>query len=76
MVMSIIESLTSKTAKRFDPFPTFKFHVQVGDITEAAFTELMDFIRTFRFERLGVFPYSHEEDTPAFNNFNDTISER
>jgi phage tail-like protein len=39
MVMSIIESLTTKTGKRFDPFPTFKFHVQVGDITEAAFSD-------------------------------------
>ena len=39
MAMSIIESLTTKTGKRFDPFPTFKFHVQVGDITEAAFTD-------------------------------------
>ena len=30
---------SAKTARRVDPFPTFKFHVAVGDITEAAFTE-------------------------------------
>lgn len=35
-----ISSATStKTAQRLDPFATFKFHVAVGDITEAAFTE-------------------------------------
>jgi phage tail-like protein len=30
---------STKTAKRVDPFPTFKFHVAVGDITEAAFMD-------------------------------------
>ena len=30
---------STKTARRVDPFPTFKFHVAVGDITEAAFAE-------------------------------------
>ena len=30
---------STKTAQRVDPFPTFKFHVEVGNITEAAFTE-------------------------------------
>jgi ribosomal protein S12 methylthiotransferase len=44
--------------------------------TEEAHLELMDFLRTFRFERLGVFPYSHEEDTPAFRNFEDRISHK
>lgn len=29
----------TKTAKRLDPFPTFKFHVTLGDLTEAAFME-------------------------------------
>ncbi len=33
--------------------------------TEAEFEELADFVRTARFERLGVFPYSHEPGTPA-----------
>ena len=30
---------STSTAKRIDPFPTFKFHVSVGDITEAYFTQ-------------------------------------
>jgi ribosomal protein S12 methylthiotransferase len=33
--------------------------------TEAEFAELGDFIQEARFERLGVFPYSYEPDTPA-----------
>jgi len=39
MGMPISGSGSTKTAQRVDPFPTFKFHVEVGDITEAAFTE-------------------------------------
>jgi ribosomal protein S12 methylthiotransferase len=33
--------------------------------TEADFEELYDFCEDFRFERMGVFTYSREEDTPA-----------
>lgn len=33
--------------------------------TEAQFQELMDFVENARFERLGAFAYSQEEDTPA-----------
>jgi ribosomal protein S12 methylthiotransferase len=44
--------------------------------TAEAFQELLDFLRAFRFERLGVFPYSHEEDTPAYENFQDEIPEK
>jgi ribosomal protein S12 methylthiotransferase len=33
--------------------------------TEAEFGELVDFVAATRFERLGVFPYSFEGDTPA-----------
>jgi ribosomal protein S12 methylthiotransferase len=40
---------------------------------DEAFQELMDYIAEFRFERLGVFPYSHEEDTPAYRQFEDHI---
>lgn len=63
-----------------------KFRAQVPDValrttvltgfpgeTEEAFAELMDFITTFRFERLGVFPYSHEEDTPAHGALRDLV---
>ena len=34
--------------------------------TEKEFEELKDFVRQSRFERMGVFVYSHEEDTPAY----------
>lgn len=33
---------------------------------EEEFAELSEFVKEFRFDRLGVFAYSHEEDTPAF----------
>ena len=33
--------------------------------TQAQHEELIEFIRELRFDRLGVFPYSPEEDTPA-----------
>lgn len=41
--------------------------------TEADFEALLDFIRTVRFDRLGVFPYSHEDDTYGFRSFEDEI---
>jgi len=37
------------------------------------FEELKQFVREMRFERLGVFPYSHEEDTFASETYEDTI---
>lgn len=33
--------------------------------TEAEFEELLEYVKSARFERLGVFPYSYEPDTPA-----------
>lgn len=35
--------------------------------TEADFEELCEFVKTVKFERAGVFPYSREEDTPAYD---------
>lgn len=34
--------------------------------TEEEFEELCDFVKAMQFERLGVFQYSHEEDTSAY----------
>lgn len=34
--------------------------------TRAEFDELLEFVRESRFERLGCFPYRHEEHAPAF----------
>ncbi len=41
--------------------------------TEEDFLELCDFVEEMQFERLGVFQYSHEEDTSA-HDFEDNIS--
>jgi ribosomal protein S12 methylthiotransferase len=42
--------------------------------TEKDYTELKDFIKQFRFDRLGVFAYSHEEDTYSWKEYKDEIS--
>ncbi len=41
--------------------------------TEQDFKEMLEFVKDVRFERLGVFPYSHEEDTHAYRNYKDDI---
>ncbi len=43
--------------------------------TEEDFEELCEFVKTTRFDRLGVFPYSREEGTPAAD-FEDQIDEQ
>ena len=43
--------------------------------TERDFQELLDFIKVTKFERLGAFIYSREEDTPAYS-FKDQIAEK
>jgi ribosomal protein S12 methylthiotransferase len=43
--------------------------------TEADFEELKEFIEETKFERLGVFPYSHEEGTYASKKFTDDVPE-
>src|SRR5262249_35772178 len=52
---SAIPSLTLRTT----------FIVGFPGETEAEFEELLTFVRSTRFERVGVFPYSFEPDTPA-----------
>lgn len=42
--------------------------------TEQDFEELMDFVEKSRFDRMGVFAYSHEENTHAYN-MRDDVSE-
>lgn len=41
--------------------------------TEQDFEELIDFVRTVRFERMGAFTYSHETGTYAFKHYADEI---
>lgn len=43
--------------------------------TEKDFRKLLDFIKETRFERLGLFKYSREEDTPAFR-YEGQVSEK
>ncbi len=43
--------------------------------TEEDFEELCQFVKEAKFEHLGVFPYSREEDTPAYD-FADQIDEQ
>jgi len=43
--------------------------------TEEEFEELCDFVRAVRFDRLGVFQYSHEEDTRAYEMTDDVSAE-
>ena len=43
--------------------------------TKADFEELLEFVRTVRFERLGVFPYSEEEGTYSARNLPDDVPE-
>jgi ribosomal protein S12 methylthiotransferase len=41
--------------------------------TDNEFEELRDFIKEYRFDRLGVFAYSHEPGTLAYMNYKDDI---
>ncbi len=42
--------------------------------TDQEFNELIDFVKETKFERLGAFPYSHEEDTFCDKNYTDDIA--
>lgn len=41
--------------------------------TEEDFNELVDLVKEMKFERLGAFPYSHEEDTYNDKNYSDDV---
>ncbi len=43
--------------------------------TEEDFEELCEFVERMKFERLGVFPYSHEEDTYCGLHYEDDVPE-
>lgn len=44
--------------------------------TDNDFRELYDFIKEFRFDRLGAFTYSHEEGTTAHKKLNDDVPQK
>ncbi len=41
--------------------------------TEKDFNELLEFVNNYRFERLGIFTYSNEENTYSAKNYSDSI---
>lgn len=43
--------------------------------TEQDFQELLQFVKDVHFERLGAFPYSHEDGTFAYDNYLDEIDD-
>lgn len=43
--------------------------------TQEDFDELLQFVQDVRFERMGAFPYSNEEGTYAYTNYQDDVSE-
>lgn len=51
------------------------FLVGYPNETEKDFEELKQFIKESRFERMGIFTYSHEEDTYSYKYYKDNISE-
>lgn len=69
-----LETLLNRFRKE-NPGIAVRSTVMVGYPGETAqeFQELLEFVRAFRFDRLGVFPYSHEEDTPAGRELKDDV---
>jgi len=43
--------------------------------TKKDFEELIQFVKDVRFERMGAFPYSHEDGTYAYKQYKDSISD-
>ena len=72
MIRSVIKKLRDNV-----PGMVIRTTVIVGfpGETEEDFTELCEFVKDARFERLGAFTYSREEDTPAYD-FEDQIDEQ
>ncbi len=58
-----------KTIREMMPDAVLRTTLIVGfpGETEADFQQLLAFIETHPFDRMGVFPYSREEDTPAYS---------
>ena len=69
-----IENLIEKIKKEV-PDVALRTTMLVGfpGETEEDMKELKEFIRKTKFERLGVFPYSHEEGTYAARKFKDSL---
>ena len=70
--LNILNKIKSKI-----PDAAIRTSVIVGypDESEKDFNELIDFLSEFKFNRLGVFQYSHEKGTPAFE-LEDTVPQK
>lgn len=66
-----------KTIREKVPGIAIRTTMLVGfpDETQEDFESLLDFVREQRFDRLGVFAYSHEEDTSAYDLEDDVPEE-
>lgn len=78
MRRNISENQTRDLVKRIReelPEAAFRTTMVVGHPgeTEEEFQLLLDFIKEAKFDRLGVFTYSHEDDTYGFKNYEDDI---
>ncbi len=63
-----IENLINKIRKEIDePIIRTTFIVGFPGETEEDFQQLKEFVEEYKIEKLGVFPYSREENTPAYN---------
>jgi ribosomal protein S12 methylthiotransferase len=63
-----IEKLIKKIRREIDEAVIrTTFIVGFPGETEEDFNELKNFVENYKLERLGVFPYSKEENTPAYN---------
>ena len=63
MTLPIVSAGKTRTAQRVDPFATFKFHVEIGDIKEAAFSECSGLEMTtdvFEYQEGGLNEYVHK----------------
>ena len=72
-----LRKLLSHIRKRLGENSILRTTVIVGFPTEGEeeFKELLRFVEEFGFDYLGVFKYYHEEDTPAWEQFEDTVPE-
>jgi ribosomal protein S12 methylthiotransferase len=72
MVKGVVEKLRKEIP---DIVIRTTFIVGFPGETEEDFEELFDFVKQAKFEHMGVFTYSREEDTPAYD-FDDQIDEQ
>jgi len=61
--MTMATDGSTKTAQRVDPFATFRFHVEIGEIKEAAFSECSGLqleTDVFEYQEGGLNEYAHK----------------